>query len=226
MCCWHRRWWCSPDGGHEEWGKKWKNGIGASICQCNRAYGTGLILSAHSRPFQFLLYEGEGMVWLCFGNWFSCLLAGIVSLGCPVWLWAANGCAGCLLVACQAALHGCVPNPSSTEQDILIKPSQKWLMLHLLQRQSQHWGISFFVPLVLRPTDKNQGGAQSLCRLQIRGWFWAWLDESFMEPNLPGTVSGMLVDCRPLKVFYILNYSVILREDKLDLWVSIPSHWL
>lgn len=73
---------------------------------------------------------------------------------------------------------------------------------------------------------KIRAGAQSLCRLQIRGWLWAWLDESFMEPNLPGAVSGMLVDCRPLKVFYILNYSVILREDKLDLWVSIPSHWL
>lgn len=185
---------------------------GASTSRgCNRIYGTRFLLFAHSRPFLFLLYEREGIIWSCFASWVSCPLAGIVSWGvqagvsCLTLAW--NGCG----VPFQTALHGCLPNPSSTEQGIFIKPSQKWLMLHLLQ--SQHWSVSLFVPLFLWSPGqqiKIRAGAQGFCRLQIHGYLWAWLGGTFREPNLGGTVCLMVVDYRPLKVFYLLNYSVIL----------------
>lgn len=114
MCYWHRRCWCSPNGEHLRMEKSGKTGLGlpsANVPRMNKIYGTGLLLFAHSRSFQFLFHEREGMIWSCFGNWFSCPLAGIVSLGCPVWQPAGNGCVGCL-VPCQPALHGWFQTPA------------------------------------------------------------------------------------------------------------------
>lgn len=72
------------------------------------------------------------------------------------------------------------------------------------------------VLLVLKPAAKIKikAGAKRLCRVQIHGYFWAWLGETFREPNLTSNASWMVVDYRPLKVFDILNYSVILSSGR------------
>lgn len=139
--------------------KKWKNRVGASISRgCNRIYGTRLLLFAHSRPLQFLLYEREGMIWPCFASWFSCPFSGIVSGVSRLGVLSDTGQGIDVLDVLFPAWMS--PKPQ------LHRPK------HLYQTKAEMADVAptsktksalkcFFVCslvlLVLGPTDKNQG---------------------------------------------------------------------
>lgn len=209
--------------------KKWKNRMGASICQCPKD-----VTELMEQDFYCLHIPGHfSSSYMKDKEWFGCVLViGSAALSQALCHWGVLSDTGQpmdvldVLFPVRQPCMDVFQTPAPQNKTSLSNQVRNgWCCTYFKDKVS----IEVFLCLFLWSSGqqiKIRAGAQSLCRLQIHGWFWAWLGESFREPNLPGTVSGMLVDCRPLKVFYILNYSVILREEKLHLWVSIPSHWL